>query len=454
MSTILKALRRLEEERGADGERPLREAVTSSPGRAHSSRGLFGWGLGAALVVAFSAAALVFWSVRGEVSSQQATVPEAGIPAPAAEAGVPVQERGIPAAVAEAGVPAPAAEAGVPVQERGIPAAVAEAGIPAPAAEAGVPVQERGIPAAVAEAGVPPAALTRRAAPRGTDRRPKPVETATGGELPAAAYASPVERVDRPLAEPRIAESAEQPPETEGVTAAVGNARRAAVNELSGSHKFPSAIPGTAAVTALPASRSGAVASSEPDPWEQTAAASARPPVPGPALEVVPAADSALPTPKVAKSVAAPVAQAKPAPVVKAVEAQPSAAPLAQAAPVVKAVEAQPSAAPLAQAAPVVKAVEAQPSAAPVAKPKLAPVAKAAKPKPVGKAQLEGVRVAQTTWHPSAARRTAVVTLASGDEREVHEGDEVGGLVISKIEPSGVVFRDGSAEVRRRIGEQ
>ncbi|MDP6243395.1 MAG: hypothetical protein QF462_08705 [Myxococcota bacterium] len=410
MSTILKALRRLEEERGADGERPLREAVTSSPGRAHSSRGLFGWGLGAALVVAFSAAALVFWSVRGEVSSQQATVPEAG-------------------------VPAPAAEAGVPVQERGIPAAVAEAGIPAPAAEAGVPVQERGIPAAVAEAGVPPAALTRRAAPRGTDRRPKPVETATGGELPAAAYASPVERVDRPLAEPRIAESAEQPPETEGVTAAVGNARRAAVNELSGSHKFPSAIPGTAAVTALPASRSGAVASSEPDPWEQTAAASARPPVPGPALEVVPAADSALPTPKVAKSVAAPVAQAKPAPVVKAVEAQPSAAPLAQ-------------------AAPVVKAVEAQPSAAPVAKPKLAPVAKAAKPKPVGKAQLEGVRVAQTTWHPSAARRTAVVTLASGDEREVHEGDEVGGLVISKIEPSGVVFRDGSAEVRRRIGEQ
>ncbi len=364
MSTILKALRRLEEERGADGERPLREAVTSSPGRAHSSRGLFGWGLGAALVVAFSAAALVFWSVRGEVSSQQATVPEAGIPAPAAEAGVPVQERGIPAAVAEAGVP--------------------------------------------------PAALTRRAAPRGTDRRPKPVETATGGELPAAAYASPVERVDRPLAEPRIAESAEQPPETEGVTAAVGNARRAAVNELSGSHKFPSAIPGTAAVTALPASRSGAVASSEPDPWEQTAAASARPPVPGPALEVVPAADSALPTPKVAKSVAAP----------------------------------------LAQAAPVVKAVEAKPSAAPVAKPKLAPVAKAAKPKPVGKAQLEGVRVAQTTWHPSAARRTAVVTLASGDEREVHEGDEVGGLVISKIEPSGVVFRDGSAEVRRRIGEQ
>ncbi len=404
MSTILKALRRLEEERGADGERPLREAVTSSPGRAHSSRGLFGWGLGAALVVAFSAAALVFWSVRGEVSSQQATVPEAGIPAPAAEAGVPVQERGIPAAVAEAGVP--------------------------------------------------PAALTRRAAPRGTDRRPKPVETATGGELPAAAYASPVERVDRPLAEPRIAESAEQPPETEGVTAAVGNARRAAVNELSGSHKFPSAIPGTAAVTALPASRSGAVASSEPDPWEQTAAASARPPVPGPALEVVPAADSALPTPKVAKSVAAPLAQA--APVVKAVEAQPSAAPVAQAkpAPVVKAVEAQPSAAPLAQAAPVVKAVEAQPSAAPVAKPKLAPVAKAAKPKPVGKAQLEGVRVAQTTWHPSAARRTAVVTLASGDEREVHEGDEVGGLVISKIEPSGVVFRDGSAEVRRRIGEQ
>jgi len=406
MSTILKALRRLEEERGADGERPLREAVTSSPGRAHSSRGLFGWGLGAALVVAFSAAALVFWSVRGEVSSQQATVPEAGIPAPAAEAGVPVQERGIPAAVAEAGVP--------------------------------------------------PAALTRRAAPRGTDRRPKPVETATGGELPAAAYASPVERVDRPLAEPRIAESAEQPPETEGVTAAVGNARRAAVNELSGSHKFPSAIPGTAAVTALPASRSGAVASSEPDPWEQTAAASARPPVPGPALEVVPAADSALPTPKVAKSVAAPVAQAKPAPVVKAVEAKPSAAPVAQAkpAPVVKAVEAQPSAAPLAQAAPVVKAVEAKPSAAPVAKPKLAPVAKAAKPKPVGKAQLEGVRVAQTTWHPSAARRTAVVTLASGDEREVHEGDEVGGLVISKIEPSGVVFRDGSAEVRRRIGEQ
>ena len=103
--------------------------------------------------------------------------------------------------------------------------------------------------------------------------------------------------------------------------------------------------------------------------------------------------------------------------------------------------------------APVAKSA-AVPTPAPAAKAAPVVVARArpAKTEPTAKVKLSGVEVESTTWHPSAARRTALLSLSSGEEHEVHEGDEVGRLVVSKIEPSGVVFLDGDVEVRQRIG--
>jgi len=82
-----------------------------------------------------------------------------------------------------------------------------------------------------------------------------------------------------------------------------------------------------------------------------------------------------------------------------------------------------------------------------------APAKVVARAAPAKKAALPDVQVAQTQWHPSAARRTALLTLGSGEAQEVHEGDEVGRFVVSRIEPSAVVFLADGDEVRRRVGE-
>jgi hypothetical protein len=53
-----------------------------------------------------------------------------------------------------------------------------------------------------------------------------------------------------------------------------------------------------------------------------------------------------------------------------------------------------------------------------------------------------------------AERRIALIEFdRSAEHREIREGDAVGPLVVSKIEPSGVVFVHEGVEVRRRIGE-
>jgi len=490
MSTILKALRRLEEEQGARGEIPLREAVTASPQR---SRGSFRWGLGAALTVsiAFGAGALAFWSVRDEAPNPQATAPV---------------HPSAPAAVADASVSEPS-----------VPARIAKVGVPA--------------------AAVPPSALVHEPGPR-----PVPAETAAVSELPAAAYASQVEQVDRPLAEPRIVAGAAVAPETERPIAGVEGFERIPVEELPGRHELRTPVAGIAAAAPAAAEparnetqepRPGAAASPEPDPWEQAATQSAPKPVPAPAAKMsaalkdplapAPVAKAPAPAPVAKAPAPAPVAKAPapapapvakapaPAPVAKApapapVAKAPAPAPVAKApapAPVAKApapapVAKAPAPAPVAKApapapAPVAKApapapVAKAPAPAPVAKapapvakaPAPAPVAKAPAPAPVAKApapapkatpvavakatpprpepaakvQLPGVQVERTTWHPSAARRTALLTLASGEEQEVHEGDAVGRLVVEKIEPSGVVFLAEGVEVRRRIGER
>jgi hypothetical protein len=63
--------------------------------------------------------------------------------------------------------------------------------------------------------------------------------------------------------------------------------------------------------------------------------------------------------------------------------------------------------------------------------------------------------VTGTEWHPDAARRVAHVQLEGRDGAlALREGDAVGSLVVREIEPSGVVFRLGDVELRRRVGEE
>jgi hypothetical protein len=64
------------------------------------------------------------------------------------------------------------------------------------------------------------------------------------------------------------------------------------------------------------------------------------------------------------------------------------------------------------------------------------------------------IRVEGTAWHPSPERRTArVVVQGRAGVLELHEGDAVGTLVVSEIQPSGVVFLHGGAELRRGVGD-
>jgi hypothetical protein len=74
--------------------------------------------------------------------------------------------------------------------------------------------------------------------------------------------------------------------------------------------------------------------------------------------------------------------------------------------------------------------------------------------KEIARAEIPGVRVERTVWHPIAERRVATIQLEqTAERREIHEGDAVGPLVVSEIEPSGVVFVHEGVELRRRIGE-
>ena len=61
--------------------------------------------------------------------------------------------------------------------------------------------------------------------------------------------------------------------------------------------------------------------------------------------------------------------------------------------------------------------------------------------------------MAKTQWHPLADRRIAWVRVPGDSEpRRVVEGDVVDGLLISQIEPSGVVFERDGEKIRRPLG--
>lgn len=84
------------------------------------------------------------------------------------------------------------------------------------------------------------------------------------------------------------------------------------------------------------------------------------------------------------------------------------------------------------------------------------PVAKTADATPierVARLDVPDVTVIRTSWHPDSSRRSARVRVeASDDVLTLKEGDAVGALVIKEISPSAVVFEAGEVEVRRRVG--
>ncbi|MDJ0846903.1 MAG: hypothetical protein QNK04_00840 [Myxococcota bacterium] len=373
MSTILKALRRLEDDRSALERRPLREQVVTQ--RAESSRSRAGWtllflALGGG--VAVGAGVLAFLSVE----------PETVEPAPAVAAAAPRQ--------------AP------PPVRRERPRAVPESR-PAPArAEA----PER---PAVAEAAAP----SERSEPSPVVVAPEPPR-----DLPPAAFASSVKVVERPRAAPRIAPSFPEPgevigpatasPPSPGQVARLSPRRPAPAREAEPAVAAKSPERGAPVAAKLP-ERGAPVAAKSP---ERGATAAAKPPE-----RVAPAAPKS-PEPA-APEPARVVAQAPVRPVAPE---------------------------PARPVAPEPRAVPPAPA------PKPAPAEAA--PAPIARPVVPSVRVRETRWHPDAARRMAVVELDSdGSVREVHEGDPVGALLVTKIEPSAVVFDHDGLELRRRIGD-
>ena len=89
-----------------------------------------------------------------------------------------------------------------------------------------------------------------------------------------------------------------------------------------------------------------------------------------------------------------------------------------------------------------------------------APAAGSARSRPPSEAPSRLVRafvpsvlVVRTMWHPAAERRVAEIEVEGRPEPLLlHEGDVVGPLVVSEIEPSGVVFLHDEVELRRRVG--
>jgi len=108
----------------------------------------------------------------------------------------------------------------------------------------------------------------------------------------------------------------------------------------------------------------------------------------------------------------------------------------------------EPEAAPV-QATPPAPPPQARPAAQP------APPAVAPKPAPPPAPSAPSVLVERTSWHPTAARRLAWVTVEGiTGARELHEGDAVGALVVKEIRPSSVVFLHGADRLQRRVGQR
>lgn len=101
--------------------------------------------------------------------------------------------------------------------------------------------------------------------------------------------------------------------------------------------------------------------------------------------------------------------------------------------------------------------VAAPPTVVAVAEPAVAAaetaVAGGAESRTVVRAAPPTVFVESTMWHPTPGRRSAMVEVAGdGGPIQVHEGDAIGTLVVVEIQPTGVFFDHEGVELRRRVG--
>jgi hypothetical protein len=359
LSTILKALRRLEEEKAAAEEpRPLREQIATTPLAGERPRRR-GW-LAAAVSLVLGVAAggsLIWWLFAGSSQTVQVQV------AAAAPEVAPIAAPAPPSAPAVEPAPAPAPP----------PAHVAVAGPPEQAFHSDVEIVDR------------PEALPRLA-------DDEPIEPAR--EEPAPGSTRPVES-----------------------SAAMIRARRAALAEQAAADRARQGLP------------------------PQVAA-------PAPAAD---AAQPAHPTRRRSKIVEVAPEILVPVPV------DPEPAPAAQPQQKIAAAEPQhPAAEPAPEPAP-----EPKPAAQPKPKPQ---VREAAAPRPVTEVvrqtpepvdDLPSFAIEKTQWHPLPDRRVAWLRMPGESEsRRVVEGDVVDGLIVSKIEPSGVVFERDGKKIERVLGKR
>ena len=390
MSTILKALRRLEQEKTARADRPLGEAVASAvplPAAAASRSWPLVAGIAIGIVVLGVAAFAAFqWSRSGAVR------------APVEIAAVPVQ---------------PEAE----LEPARVPAAPARVRPNAPAAKQPI---RRG---------------RNSLSVRARSQTPDP---SAGGELPSEALQSDVAVVERSQPKPPSGRAASRPP-------AAGAAAKPPPS-------FAAKIPAPSPVVTPSTGESPVIDLSQIAALKAHSKAARRGPeptasghrAPTPPAEALPPADSAAPAP-------APRAAPKPAP-----KPAPKRAPTPEAKPAaVEVAVARPARepAPTPETRPKV-----EPKAAPKVEPKAEPkpparsVARKSPPRPSGPPVPE-VHVTRTIWHPDASRRTAYVKYAGRVGLvELHEGDSIGPLLVTKIAPTGVSFDNRGSELHRRVG--
>jgi hypothetical protein len=336
LSTILKALRRLEEEKAAAEEpRPLREQIASTP-LANERPRRRGWlGATVALVLGVAAGGSLIWGLfRGSSESVEVA---AAMPEPAVATAEPA-----PVVRPALTVPEPAPAAGPPEQ----------------AFESDVEIVER----------------------------PDPLPRLVDSEPIAPGQTDPVPGSRRPV------ES----------SAAMERARRAARAEYAAAERarrgLPPEVVAPATAPPEPAVEPVAPTPAEPQPTKIVAVAP----------EILAPAPAAAPEPPPGPE---PVPEAKPAP---------------------------PPEPPVREAA--------------VPKPAPEPVREAPAPPP---ADLPPFAIEKTQWHPLADRRVAWLRMPGESEpRRVVEGDVVDGLLVAKIEPSGVVFERDGKKIQRMLGQR
>jgi len=330
VSTILKALRRLEQEKAAAEEpRPLREQIASAPYSGRREVVSRGW-LAAVIALALGVGAgggAIWWLFGGAWTGTDPVAAAPVAPPPMASAAVP--------------------SAQPPLEQ------------PTPEPEPGPPAQ---------------------------------------------AFESDVEIVNRPEALPRLAdaepvapsETLRKPGSRRPVESsmAAARARKAAIAERATAENARLQPPPVVAIAAPPEALAAEAAPSPPAPIA---------PAPEPAIS------TPIPAPVVPTRASAPVAR-KPAP-------------------------------PVAAARPAPLPSEPTPSAARTA---------AAPPPEAGALEVE-----KTQWHPLADRRIAWLRVPGEREpRRVVEGDVIEGMLVAKIEPSGVVFEHNGEQLHRALGKR